>query len=62
MVIENCCKKPEEIVVDEIKNGDGDKINPLDQESYPQDTEYVFKANIYPQDDKARQEISNQKL
>ena len=57
----NCCKKPEEIVVDEIKNGDGDKINPLDQESYPQDTEYVFNANVYPQDDKAQQE-SNQKL
>ena len=58
----NCCKKPEEIVVDEIKNGDGDKINVLDQESYPQDTEYVFNANVYPQDDKAQQEISNQKL
>ena len=57
----NCCKKPEEIVVDEIKNGYGDKINPLDQESYPQDTEYVFNANVYPQDDKAQQE-SNQKL
>ena len=57
----NCCKKPEEIVVDEIKNNDGDKINPLDQESYPQDTEYVFNANVYPQDDKAQQE-SNQKL
>ena len=38
-----------------------DKINPLDQESYPQDTEYVFNANVYPQDDKAQQE-SNQKL
>ena len=58
----NCCKKPEEIVVDEIKNGDGDKINPLDQESYPQDTEYVFNANVYPHDDQAQQEVSNQKL
>ena len=59
----NCCKKPDEIVVEEIKNNaEGDKVNALDQDSYPQDTEYVFNANIYPQDDQAQQEVSNQKL
>ena len=59
----NCCKKPEQIVCEEIKeNGEGDKMNALDQDSYPQDTEYVFNGNAYPQDDKAQQEVSNQKL
>ena len=59
----NCCKKPDEIVVEEIKNNaEGDKVNALDQDSYPQDTEYVFNANVYPQDDQAQQEVSNQKL
>ena len=55
----NCCKKPEEILIDEIKNnGEGDKINVLDQDSYPQDTEYVLKANMNPEEEN----ISNQKL
>ena len=55
----NCCKKPEEILIDEIKNnGDGDKINVLDQDSYPQDTEYVLKANMNPEEEN----ISNHKL
>ena len=55
----NCCKKPEEIVIEQIKeDGEGDKINVLDQDSYPQDTEFVNKANINPED----QEVSNQKL
>ena len=59
----NCCKKPEQIVCEEIKeNGEGDKMNALDQDSYPQDTEYVFNGNAYPQDDKAQQEVSNQML
>ena len=59
----NCCKKPEQIVCEEIKeNGEGDKMNALDQDSYPQDTEYVFNGNAYPQDDKAQQEVSNQVL
>ena len=59
----NCCKKPDEIVVEEIKNNaEGDKVNALNQDSYPQDTEYVFNANVYPQDDQAQQEVSNQKL
>ena len=55
----NCCKKPEEIVIEQIKeDGEGDKINGLDQDSYPQDTEFVHKANINQEE----QEISNQKL
>ena len=55
----NCCKKPEEILIDEIKNnGEGDKINALDQDSYPQDTEYVLKANMNPEEEN----VSNQKL
>ena len=55
----NCCKKPEEILIDEIKNnGEGDKINVLDQDSYPQDTEYVLKANMNPEEEN----ILNQKL
>ena len=59
----NCCKKPDEIVVEEIKNSpEGEKVNALDQDSYPQDTEYVFNANVYPHDDQAQQEVSNQKL
>ena len=59
----NCCKKPDEIVVEEIKNNpEGEKVNALDQDSYPQDTEYVFNANVYPHDDQAQQEVSNQKL
>ena len=53
----NCCKKPEEIVSEDLKKvTEENKINVLDQDSYPQDTEYVYNANIYPQ------EISNQKL
>ena len=59
----NCCKKPEQIVCEEIKeNGEGDKMNALDQDSYPQDTEYVFNGNAYPRDDKVQQEVSNQML
>ena len=55
----NCCKKPEEILIDEIKNnGEGDKVNPLDQDSYPQDTEYVLKANMNPEEEN----VPNQKL
>ena len=57
-----CCKKPEEIVVEEYKNsennGDIDKINAIDQDSYPKDTELVNKANIIYEE----QEVSNQKL
>ena len=56
MGIANCCKKPTDvIVIEEIKN-EGEKINSLDQDSYPQDTELVHK------DDEAQQENSNQKI
>ena len=45
----NCCKKPTEIIIEEIKYSEiekekeKDKINPLEQDSYPQDTETVPK-------------------
>ena len=52
----NCCKKPTEIVVEEIKNIDEDKPNALEQDSYPQDTELVHKEEY------SQQEVSNQKL
>ena len=61
----NCCKKPDQIVIEEIKdNGEGDidKINVLDQDSYPQDTELVHKVNINSEEDNAQQEVSYQKL
>ena len=58
----NCCKKPEEIVSNDINNNvEGDKINAI-EDSVPQDTEYVNNANVYYQEDKAQQEIPNQKL
>ena len=53
----NCCKKPTEVVViEEIKNTDGEKINGLEHDSIPQDTEFVHKDDIY------QQEVSNQML
>ena len=52
----NCCKKPTEIVIEEIKEVDGEKLNALDQDSYPKDTE---KLQV---DENYQQEVSNQKL
>ena len=58
----NCCKKPTEIIVEEIKYSEiekekeKDKINPLEQDSYPQDTV------TNPKEENNQQEISNQKL
>ena len=52
----NCCKKPTEIVIEEIKKPEEEKPNALDQDSYPQDTEQVQINENYIQ------EISNQKL
>ena len=58
----NCCKKPTEIIIEEIKYSEiekekeKDKINPLEQDSYPQDTETV------PKEETNQQETSNQKL
>ena len=53
----NCCKKPDEIVIDEIKNNkEEDKLNTQEQEdSYPQDT--VHKTN-----NNQEEEINNQQL
>ena len=53
----NCCKKPDEIVIDEIKNNkEEDKLNAQEQEdSYPQDT--VHKTN-----NNQEEEINNQQL
>ena len=52
----NCCKKTTEIVIEEIKEVDGEKLNALDQDSYPKDTE---KLQV---DENYQQEVSNQKL
>ena len=56
----NCCKKPTEIIIEEIKYSEiekeKDKINPLEQDSYPKDTETV------PKEENNQQETSNQKL
>ena len=58
----NCCKKPTEIIIEEIKYSEiekekeKDKINPLEQDSYPQDTV------TNPKEENNQQEISNQKL
>ena len=52
----NCCKKPTEIVIEEIKNTDEDNPNVLDQDSYPLDTELVHSQEY------SQQEVSNQKL
>ena len=43
----NCCKKPDEIIIDEIKNNkEEDKLNTQEQEdSYPQDTVHKTKNN-----------------
>ena len=55
----NCCKKPTEIVIiEEIKNNDEEKINPLEHDSIPQDTEFVHRDR----DDNYQQEVSNQNL
>ena len=57
----NCYKRPFEIDSDNLKifNQEGSRINVLIQDSFPQDT---CKSYLNPEEEKAQQEVSNQKL
>ena len=52
----NCCKKPDEIVIEEVKYSatDNNKFTAIDQDSYPQDTEQVYRSNANAEDDNAQ--------
>ena len=61
----NCCKRPDEIVIDEVKyaSTDNNKMAVVDQESIPQDTEQVHKSNANAEEEYAQgQTVSNQNL
>ena len=61
----NCCKKPDEIVVEEVKYSatDNNKFTAIDQDSYPQDTKPVQRSNINNEDEtNQNQVVSNQNL
>ena len=61
----NCCKRPDEIVIDEVKyaSTDNNKIMQVDQDSYPQDTEQVHKSNVNVEEENVQgQTVSNQNL
>ena len=60
----NCCKKPDEIVVEEVKysNTDNNKLTAIDQDSYPQDTKQVYNSNVNAEDDLQNRVVSNQNL
>ena len=66
----NCCKKPDEIVIEEIKysaaeggNTDNDKMNAIDKDGYPQDTEQVYKSNVRSEEENQQvRGVSNQNL
>ena len=61
----NCCKRPDEIVIDEVKyaSTDNNKMIQVDKESYPQDTEQVHKSNANAEEEYAQgQTVSNHNL
>ena len=61
----NCCKKPDEIVIEEVKYSatDNNKFTAIDQDSYPQDTEQVYRSNVNAEDDNVQnQAVSNQNI
>ena len=61
----NCCKKPDEIVIEEVKYSatDNNKFTAIDQDSYPQDTEQVYRSNANAEDDNVQnQAVSNQNI
>ena len=61
----NCCKKPDEIVVEEVKYSptDNNKFTAIDQDSYPQDTKPVQRSNVnYEDETNQNQAVSNQNL
>ena len=60
----NCCKKPDEIVIEELKNissDDNNKINAIDHGGFPQDTEQIYGNNVNGEEDNV-QGISNRNL
>ena len=60
----NCCKKPDEIVIEELKysTNDNNKFTAVDQDSYPQDTEQ-YRSNANVEDENAQmQAVSNKNL
>ena len=61
----NCCKKPDEIVVEEVKysSTENNKNMANDQDSIPQDTEQVHRSNVnYEDEANQNQAVSNQNL
>ena len=62
----NCCKKPDEIVIEELKyvsEDDNNKINAIDQGGFPQDTERAYRSNVNGEEDNGQgQAVSNQNL
>ena len=61
----NCCKKPDEIIVEEVKysSTDNNKILGLEVDSYPQDTEQIFRPNINGEEEYIQgQIVPNQNL
>ena len=61
----NCCKRPDEIIVDEVRytSTDNNKAAQADQESYPKDTEQVHRSNVNAEEDYGQgQAVSNQNL
>ena len=60
----NCCKKPDKIVIEELKysTNDNNKFTAVDQDSYPQDTEQ-YRSNANVEDENAQmQAVSNKNL
>ena len=55
----NCCRRPDEIIIEDFK--DNNQFTAIDQNSYPEDTEQVFKSNEIIEEKNKNQE-SNQKL
>ena len=66
----NCCRKPDGVIVEEIKSSaeeakinDNDKIDALDKDSYPEDTEQVgYNPNEDDQEKEKMNEEVNQRL
>ena len=66
----NCCKKPDEIVVDELKyapadsGNDYNKVNAIDKGGFPQDTVQNYRSNVKVEEENAKgqQIVSNENL
>ncbi len=66
----NCCKKPDEIIVDELKyapadsGNDYNKVNAIDKGGFPQDTVQNYRSNVKVEEENAKgqQIVSNENL